>query len=44
MVEEVFVDAAAADGPRYTAPGERHAALIRRYRDLLSRLAAPLSA
>ena len=34
MVEEVFVDAA-AEGPRYTAPGERHAALIRSYRDLL---------
>lgn len=43
MVEEVFVDAA-AEGPRYTAPGERHAALIRRYRDLLTRLAAPLCA
>ena len=44
MVEEVFVDAATADGSRYTASGERHVALIRRYRDLLIRLAAPLTA
>ena len=44
MVEEVFVDAAAADGPHYTAPGERHAELIGRYRDLLNRLAVPLRA
>ena len=44
VIEDVFVDAAAADGPRHTAPGERQIALIARYRDLLTRLAAPLSA
>jgi hypothetical protein len=44
MVEEVFVDAAAPDGPGYTAHGERHVALIGRYRDLLTRLATALSA
>ena len=44
VIEDVFVDAAAADGPRHTAPGERHIASIARYRDLLTRLAMPLSA
>ena len=44
MVEDVFIDAAAPDGPRYTALGERHIALVDRYRDLLARLATPLSA
>ena len=44
VIEDVFVDAAAADGPRHTPAGERHVALIARYRDLLTRLAKRLRA
>ena len=43
MIEEVFVGAASADDPGYTAEGERQIALIGRYRALISRLATPLS-
>jgi len=43
VIEEVFVRAAPAGGPGYTAEGGRHIALIGRYRALISRLAAALS-
>ena len=42
-IEDVFVTATPADDPRYTAIGEWHVSLIARYRDLVARLAAPLS-
>ena len=43
VIEELFVSASPADDPAYTAQGERHFALIARYRGLLARIAAPLS-
>jgi hypothetical protein len=43
MIEHVFVSGASEDDPRYTAQGQRHIELMSRYRDLVARLAAPLS-
>ena len=43
MIEEVFVSASPAHDPGYTAQGERHVSLMARFRDLVARLAAPLS-
>lgn len=41
-IEEVFLDATVPDGPGHTAAGERHIAIIQRYRELLDRLAPAL--
>lgn len=44
MIEHLFITTDAAGTATYTAMGERHVALLRRYADLMARLAQPLYA